>query len=596
VLHEWQFRWLADAVGNLPVQSISGGTDIVGCFLLGHPEAPVRPGRCQSLSLGLDVAAVDETGAEVVDEVGELVCRRPFPSRPVRFLGDPDGQRFHRAYFADHPGVWTHGDRVEIAADGSTRVYGRSDGVLNVDGVRIGPSEIYTIVRRLPEVADVMAVEQPDRDRPGSSRLALLVVLREPFVLDEALAARIRSTLRREGSAAHVPSLVLGVPELPMTHNGKKSERAARDALSGLPAANTSALRNPASVVEIAEAARRAERELEEAAPVEAADGVRGQVASAFRAVLGAPLDEATSFFDAGGTSRQSMTLLRRLRIETGREVSLEDFMDDPTIRGVTAAVRSAGAGTAAVSLLRSGDPALPGLYLVHGAYGDADSHWALVEHLNTPRPVYGLAGVLNDTNGVMLSLAEIAEADVERLTAAQPTGPLYLAGYSFGGLVAYEMARRFAARGREVAFLGLLDVVPPQRSLTGPERVAKKAAGALALMVPGLSNKTLKQAVTGAFRDYALPADERALQDATGSYESHRWGPYAGRVTYFRATRCIPVFGHLMHTWRRVAPDMEIIDVPCTHHDMMGAERAPALGRAMSAALARCESEAVSA
>jgi acetoacetyl-CoA synthetase len=419
-------------------------------------------------------------------------------------------------------------------------------------------------------------------------------------VLDDALAARIRSTLRREGSAAHVPSLVLDVPQLPMTHNGKKSERAARDALCGLPAVNTGALRNPSSIGEIADAARRAERALEEPSAAEGladvqGDDVQGKVAHAFRDVLGVPVDETTDFFDAGGTSRQSMTLLRRLRIETGREVSLEDFLVEPTIRGVSAAVRAAAEGTAAVSLLRAGDPALPGLYLVHGAYGDADSHWSLVEHLDTPRPVYGLGGVLNDADGVILSLAEIADADVERLTAAQPTGPLYLAGYSFGGLVAYEMARRFAERGREVAFLGLLDVVPPQRSLTGAERVAKKAAGALALLVPGLSNRTLRQGLTGAFRDLTLPAEERALQDATESYESHRWGPYAGRVTYFRATRCIPVFGHLMHTWRRVAPDMEVIDVPCTHHDMLGAERAPAVGRAMSSALARYEAVTVS-
>src|SRR4051794_33986060 len=146
VLHEWQFDWVADAVGDMPLQSISGGTDIIGCFVLGHPELPVRPGRCQSISLGLDVAAFDEDGRAVLGDVGELVCRNPFPSRPTGFLDDPDSERFHTAYFSQHPGVWTHGDHIGIDPDGTSRLYGRSDGVLNIDGIRIGPSEIYTIV------------------------------------------------------------------------------------------------------------------------------------------------------------------------------------------------------------------------------------------------------------------------------------------------------------------------------------------------------------------------------------------------------------------------------------------------------------------
>ena len=166
VLHDWQFDWLAQTVGPQPLQSISGGTDILGCFVLGHPELPVRVGRCQARSLGLDVAAVDEDGKEVVGRVGELVCRRPFPSRPIGFLRDPDGIRFHAAYFADNAGMWTHGDQVDFDPDGSARMHGRSDGVLNVNGIRIGPSEVYIALRRIPEIADAMAVEQRDPDHP----------------------------------------------------------------------------------------------------------------------------------------------------------------------------------------------------------------------------------------------------------------------------------------------------------------------------------------------------------------------------------------------------------------------------------------------
>ena len=178
VLHEWQYDWVADAVGPLPLQSISGGTDIIGCFVLGHPELSVRPGWCQTRSLGMDVAALDDAGAPVVGAVGELVCRTPFPSRPVHFLRDPDGRRFHEAYFAAHRGMWTHGDLVEIAPDGSARLHGRSDGVLNIDGVRIGPTEIYTVLRQVPEIADAMAVEQRHPSVPGATRLVLLVVPR----------------------------------------------------------------------------------------------------------------------------------------------------------------------------------------------------------------------------------------------------------------------------------------------------------------------------------------------------------------------------------------------------------------------------------
>ena len=325
VLHDWQFDWLAQTVGPQPLQSISGGTDILGCFVLGHPELPVRVGRCQARSLGLDVAAVDEDGKEVVGRVGELVCRRPFPSRPIGFLRDPDGTRFHAAYFAHHAGMWTHGDLVEFDPDGSARMHGRSDGVLNVNGIRIGPSEVYIALRRIPEIADAMAVEQRDPDHRGQSRMVLLVVLRPGAILDGELHRTIRRTLRREASPAHVPSVVAAVPELPITHNGKRSERAARDAVNGEPIANETALRNPACLAAIrlavGTAEQRADRhdpaapsaprpvaaagsdrphpEQDDAAPPEALSRIWCEI-------LGVP--DATpddNFLDLGGTSRE---------------------------------------------------------------------------------------------------------------------------------------------------------------------------------------------------------------------------------------------------------------------------------------------------
>jgi acetoacetyl-CoA synthetase len=128
VLHDWQFDWVADSVGDLPLQSISGGTDIIGAFVLGHPELPVRRGRIQARGLGMDVAAVDPQGRELIREVGELVCRNPFPSRPVAFLRDPDGARRHATYFAANPGMWTHGDVIEFDLDGSSRLQAAPTG------------------------------------------------------------------------------------------------------------------------------------------------------------------------------------------------------------------------------------------------------------------------------------------------------------------------------------------------------------------------------------------------------------------------------------------------------------------------------------
>ena len=346
VLQDWQYDWVADAVGPLPLQSISGGTDIIGAFVLSHPEVPVRRGRIQARSLGMDVAAVDDDGREVVGCVGELVCRNPFPSRPVAFLRDPDGRRFHEAYFVQNPGMWTHGDLVDFEPDGSARLHGRSDGVLNIDGLRIGPSEIYSVLRRLPEITDAAAVEQRDPGRPGSGRMVLLVVLRAGVRLDGGLERTIRRTLRREASAAHVPSLVVAVPELPLTHNGKRSDRAARDAVNGDPVANVDALRNPGCLDAIRTALASATVAPGSAGPGDddgLPDGVR-RIWCETLAVAGT--DPDADFADLGGTSRQLLSLLRRVRLELGADVPLRDFARHPTLRGLAEAVALASLPT----------------------------------------------------------------------------------------------------------------------------------------------------------------------------------------------------------------------------------------------------------
>jgi acetoacetyl-CoA synthetase len=591
VLHDWQFRWVADAVGDVPVQSISGGTDIIGCFVLGHPELPVRPGRSQSISLGLDVAALDEDGRPVLGEVGELVCRNPFPSRPVGFLDDPDGERFRQAYFAENPGHWTHGDRIEIEPDGSARLHGRSDGVLNINGIRIGPSEIYTIVRALPGVADAMAVEVRDPATPGGTRLALLVVLRPGAVLDDELRLRIRSTLRREGSQAHVPDLVLAVDEVPLTHNGKRSESAARAVLDGQPVRNVAALKNPGALEGIAAALRDAEAAAAPAAGVPESGDVHAVVARVFAEVLGGPVPDDVDFFDAGGTSRRSMRLLRRLRGELRRPVSMDDFVADPTVRGLTAALEAGPVPARPVELLRQGSTDVPPLVLVHGQTGDVDLYRSMVRELDTDATVYGLTAHLGTADGVeSSSIAELARRHADVVAELQPAGPVRLAGYSFGGLVAYETARLLTDRGREVTFLGLLDVIPPAGSVSTSSRRLRTLAWYLSLLVPGVGDETLGHALRRKLSRTGGQSPDRharTLAAVTRVYDAHRWGPYSDPVTFFRVRRRIPVIEHRLWNWRRVAPDLTVVDVPGAHEDLLTARHAPVLAARVSRALA---------
>lgn len=244
VLHDPLYDWVRERVGELPLQSISGGTDILGCFVLGNPNLPVHRGEAQCVSLGLDVRALMPDGS-FGPGPGELVCARPFPSRPIGLFGDETGARFHDAYFAQNPGLWTHGDLIQLTPSGGARILGRSDGVINVRGIRIGPAEIYAALEHVPEVVEGMAVEQAAPREPGGSRIALLVVLKPGVVLDRALTMRIKKEIKTRTSAAHVPAVVAQVPEVPVTLNNKRSERAARDVLNGAWPKNVSALKNP---------------------------------------------------------------------------------------------------------------------------------------------------------------------------------------------------------------------------------------------------------------------------------------------------------------------------------------------------------------
>ena len=230
---------------DLQLSSISGGTDIISCFVLGSPVLPVRRGELQCRGLGMDVQVYDEGGAPVTGARGELVCAAPFPSLPIGFWNDPAGERYRSAYFERFPGVWCHGDFAELLPGGGMVIHGRSDTVLNPGGVRIGTAEIYRVVENLDEVVESLAV---GLQRDGDVKVVLFVVLRPGVAFTEELVQTIKEKLRREESPRHVPALVLPAPALPRTISGKLVELAVANILHGRPVANTDALANPRSL------------------------------------------------------------------------------------------------------------------------------------------------------------------------------------------------------------------------------------------------------------------------------------------------------------------------------------------------------------
>jgi len=237
------FRFVYEQVKpDVHLASISGGTDLISCFVLGAPTLPVYEGEIQCAGLGMAVDVWDDQGNPLRGAKGELVCTRPFPSCPTGFWNDPDGSRLHDAYFARFPGVWAHGDFAEITGHDGYIIHGRSDAVLNPGGVRIGTAEIYGVVEQLEEIQESICVGQEWKD---DVRVVLFVVMAEGHSLDDALRQRIRDVVREQASPRHVPARIVAVPDIPRTLSGKIVELAVRDVVHGRDVANTSALANP---------------------------------------------------------------------------------------------------------------------------------------------------------------------------------------------------------------------------------------------------------------------------------------------------------------------------------------------------------------
>ena len=231
---------------DVQLASISGGTDIVSCFVLGNPTGPVRRGEIQCRGLGMKVEVFDDAGHAVRGEKGELVCTAPFPSMPVGFWNDPDGAKYRAAYFEKFPGVWCHGDYVELTGHGGMIIYGRSDAVLNPGGVRIGTAEIYRQVEQHDEVLESLVIGQDwPPEHPSDTRVVLFVRLREGLALDDALIDRIKRRIRERASPRHVPARIVQVADIPRTKSGKIVELAVRNVVHGRPVKNAEALANP---------------------------------------------------------------------------------------------------------------------------------------------------------------------------------------------------------------------------------------------------------------------------------------------------------------------------------------------------------------
>jgi acetoacetyl-CoA synthetase len=253
------FRWVAEAVGkHVQVSSMSGGTDVCTAFLEAAPTVPVWLGELSCAALGASVTAYDAGGAEIIDEVGELVVTKPMPSMPVSFWSDPVGSRLRAAYFADFPGVWRHGDWVRKTSRGSFVIYGRSDSTLKRGGVRMGTAEFYAVVEGYEEILDSLVIDTTELGADDEDELLCFVVLAPGTAMAE-VEPRLRQAIRTELSPRHVPDRFIAVDAIPHTLNGKKCEVPVKRILAGVDpdrAVSREALSNPESLEPFIQLAR----------------------------------------------------------------------------------------------------------------------------------------------------------------------------------------------------------------------------------------------------------------------------------------------------------------------------------------------------
>ncbi len=465
ILRERHQDWVRSSVKPLVVTSDYGSTEINGALLLPNPNLPDHPEQLQSRSLGIDLRALRPGECGLRDPIGEAVIANPFPSRPLGFLNDSAGERFHEAYFAENPGYWTQGDLVEFTPEGGARLHGRSDGVLNIRGIRLGPAEIYEIVAEIPGILGALAVVQDRADAQGGERLVLLVTVAAGLQLEETLIRHIKHEIRRLASPDHVPDLILEVPELPVTHNGKLSERSAADAVNGRQISNRSSLRNPECITGIAQHPllhSRVGLERDGAGylkddPTEVI--VRGIWQKAFGL---SAIGREDDFFDLGGNSLIAIEIFVELETAFGKSLPPPILYQAPTIAALADAIdRHITPKPSVLVMLKSGSGpagALP-LFIVHGAGGSVMELRRLASSIEYSGAIIAIQGKgLSGEAAVAGAVDEMARDYVEAIRSVRPRGPYLLAGYSLGGLVALEMTRLLLAAREAVRPVLLID------------------------------------------------------------------------------------------------------------------------------------------
>jgi acetoacetyl-CoA synthetase len=570
VLHDWQFDWIDTNVKHVPVWSISGGTDIIGCFVLGSPLLPVHAGESSCASLGMDVHV----------RGGQLVCGNPFPSRPLAFFGDADGSRFHAAYFAQNPGLWSHGDFAQETPHGGIRILGRCDGVLNVNGIKVSPGDISRVLLAQPGVSDVLVVEQTFE---AQSRVLALLKLAEGRSLDSAFVAQLRRELAERLSTAHVPDLFLAVPDLPVTHSGKLSESAARRAVSGRPVENEAALRNPQCLQAI-----RDHPMLRVGIDMSHGVSLRERLAAAWADLfcLPQPPGGDAHFFELGGNSLMAARLLARTREITGRELPLSTMLHAPTLDQFIDIIEREKPATGEQCVLARAGVGRP-VFLVHGLSGTVMECWPLISLLRSPRPVYGFqARGLDDHLAPREEVEAIALAYVDHLRRVQPQGPYSLWGFSFGGVVALEIARVLAREGDSIEHVGLIDTYVRQdlgrwanawdtahRAL---RRVRHMPLADLGTYVAQRFARRPEQAVPLAAMTTMQRDVHEAMKAALERYRPSRFE--GGPLVYLRAA--VPLGGYCdpLPVWKRIAAaKLKVMPIPGAHLDLVRATSAHA-------------------
>ena len=594
VLNADLFEWVKRNVGELPLQSISGGTDIVGCFVLGNPNLPVYAGESQCRSFGLDVRAVPTGRLSPGSDVGELVCANAFPSCPLGLYGDSTGERFHETYFSQNHGMWTHGDLIEITPRGTARMHGRSDGTLNVHGIRIGPAEIYSVLAAFPELRECMAVEQPTTGGPAASRMVLLAVMTEGRRLDPPLRARIRTALAKQASPAHVPAVIVDVPELPITHSGKRSEVAVRCALMGQRPPNQDALANPASVQTIAAAIRQCDlrANTRRGTPHAAPGSLEQELADIWEGVLGVEdIGPNDDFFEAGGTSLLTAPLFHQIHRRLGRRLPLSTILHAPTIASMATLLHEGvDEQWGSAELLKAGGTRPP-LFIAPGLLGEPLGMLPLAHAIETPRAVYGLRGQgLIDGEEGARTIDDMAERQLGPIRDLQPHGPYSLLGFSLGGAVVVEIARRLLDAGEEVEFVGLIDTHTSWACLKWNERLSQaarlpprwpRAAASDSRRTIRLIGERLTGHLSSAIEFQSQDVARLAVGNRS-ALKSYRPLPFGGPIVYFSARSPTPLQADATALWRRLARQFSSCEIP-GHHGQLLHEHLADLGRTVA-------------